>query len=795
MALEQIVNRATNLITSARNVANNAADILKKPDGSAIQQFSDMLGLSQGTAAPKAKTEGAVDKIKDGKPTVDTATPTKSGIAGKNLTRLVPNPLEQFSTVSFLWTLAVLTPYQFNNPPSYRNGGLDLFGLKTLSGQQSSIIFSSAGRGDAQRVATAFGTPEYYIDNFEMAAVIAANEQTGNQNAISFTFNIVEPFSMGLLLQSMQVAAIKAGFVNYIDAPFVLRLDIKGFAENGTPISSVKPKYFVLKFKKITFTVNEGGSMYSCEAVPYNYQGYSDTVNTSFTDINIEASENDGDSLDAGTVRDVLATGSRSLVRLLNDAEAKNVAEKKYSVKDVYEIQFPEESDMFISNNAANAAGTNQATVNPDGSDASRKAVGTNASATQANTNIGNNPIARSDFGFGVGKGGNFPFKKDGDVIDEKTGRVRRGSMEIDEKKRTFQFMQKQALTDIITQIILSSTYAKQAIQKSTDTEGMIDWFKLDVQIELLDFDIEVGDFAKKYIYRVVPFKAHSSIFGNPNAVPPGYAQLEKSIVKEYNYIYTGQNVDILNFNVELNQLFYTGINSSSETNTKNEQNKDSQGTTTQTPKSTKTSNGGEPTAQKSNLGKSKVKRSPELLSSMRGGSGSVDVEQMVAQNFQKAFTTVSSKDLVRIELQILGDTFWVVDSGMANYFAKKSEISKQLTEDGTMNYEGGDIYIYLRFRSPADVNEKTGQFEFSPKEKESDFSGIYRVTKCTSNFSGGNFTQTLTCVRMQAQPQDLNNKPATINKNASVAKEIGGKTAPKVSVSTDETYYDDFYG
>ena len=45
----------------------------------------------------------------------------------------------------------------------------------------------------------------------------------------------------------------------------------------------------------------------------------------------------------------------------------------------------------------------------------------------------------------------------------------------------------------------------------------------------------------------------------------------------------------------------------------------------------------------------------------------------------------------------------------------------------------------------------------------------------------------------MQAQPQDLNNQPATINKNASVSKEIGGKTAPKVSVSTDETYYYDF--
>ena len=61
---------------------------------------------------------------------------------------------------------------------------------------------------------------------------------------------------MGLLLESLQVSALKAGYPNYLDAPFVLRLDFVGFSADGTEEKTIgtqglNPKYFVMKLKNL----------------------------------------------------------------------------------------------------------------------------------------------------------------------------------------------------------------------------------------------------------------------------------------------------------------------------------------------------------------------------------------------------------------------------------------------------------------------------------------------------------------------------------------------------------------
>ena len=709
--------------------------------------------------------------------------------------------------------MAVLTPKQFNNPNLYRDAvGLsfasqsyDVNSTVTRENQHgsfeetrtanlsSSIVFSSAGRdyitpdGKSSRVNTKYGQPEYFIDDFEMTSVIAATPKTGNQNAISFTFNILEPFSMGLLLQSLQNAAIKAGYVNYLDSPFLLKLDIIGFDEDATIKKTIKPKYFIVKLKKVTFSVDETGSKYAVEAYPYNYQGFSDTVDTAFTDINISVTTDSSDAgpnpNEKGTVRDLLATGNNSLVALLNKNEELAVKQGRYKIKDRYEIHFPETAGQRFTDqdDSSNDSGAG-ATFDP--SKQNQKSVGGTEVDTITSQNIGNNPISKSKFGFDVKKGGNFPFKTDKDVIDEETKRVKRGIMQIDEAARSFHFTQKQKLTDIITQVILSSTWAKQATQKATKADGMIDWFKIDVQVEFLEYDDSIGDFAKKYIYRVVPFKVHSSIFGNPNAVPVGYDVLEKQIVKKYEYIYSGQNTEILDFSIDINYLFYSGSNPQSESKTKNEQNKDNKGTVEEKTLQTKTSAGNESKAQAANLGKSKVKKNPNLFSVLRGGSGDTGVEQKIAESFQDAFVNVTSSDLVRINFTIMGDTYYLIDSGLSNYFAKESGQSTLLTEDGTMNYEGQDVYIYITFRTPADINERTGGFEFS--EGVSPFSGIYRVIKVHSKFSGGTFKQELECVRMQAQPTDFDGEKTTVDKQNNKTVEVTGEAKEQTNVSEE---------
>jgi hypothetical protein len=245
---------------------------LKKPDGTPILPFNTQTALNLGSVSniTNFSISKATDFLKNGA-TSTLSDPTKSSsLAKKNLPNLVANPMEQFASYTVLWTLACLSPKQFNNPSSYRNNSSSL----------KNIIFSSGGRYNDQRVNTFFGSPEYFINNFTMNCVIGSNEKTGNSNAIKFSFDIIEPHSMGLLLQSMQNAAVKAGYLSYLDnTPYVLKMDIQGYDELGRVIKTIKSKYFTLKLTSTTFTVSEGGSIYKVEATPYNHHGFSDAVN------------------------------------------------------------------------------------------------------------------------------------------------------------------------------------------------------------------------------------------------------------------------------------------------------------------------------------------------------------------------------------------------------------------------------------------------------------------------------------------------------------------------------------
>jgi hypothetical protein len=699
--------------------------------------------------------------------------PNKSSAAGSNyVIKSVKNPLEDFASYSAVWTLACLTKDQFNNPNSYRK-----------TGKLQNVVFSSAGRYDKDRVKTAFGVPEYYINNFMMKNVIGTNQKTGNSNATKFEWDIYEPYSMGLLLQSLQVAARQAGFLNYLDsAPFVLKLEFKGFGENQEIITSIVPKYFVLKITRAQFQVTESGSVYKMEGVPYNHLGFSDDINITYNDLKLVGGEK-------ASVEEILSTGERSLQAALNEIEKNLKAEKKIQVPDEYEIVFPKNSNDFVrkSQQSQNLE-TKKATQAPGATSSDRKVVG-NVPAKQVIADFDKNNIGKSDFGFDQSSGGNYTFRRPGFQVDEKTGIVVRDNMAIDPKSRSFQFSQGQTITAIINQVILSSRYAKEGI--TPDSDGFITWWKVDVQIELLDLDNWIGDFARKYTFRVVPYRIHHTIFSNPNSATIGYEQLAKNIVKKYNYIYTGENIDILKLDININNLFFTGLNPGTETKTAQSSNPDQQGPAEKTNQQTKTGEGEANNAKAANFGRRRIKKSPELLARTVGGAGTNDVEKKVAEAFHNAFLNTTT-ELVKVGMEIMGDPYWIVDSGYANYFANRESEKSQITNDGTMNYESGDVFIYIAFRTPVDIDEVSGLYRFpTDYAKESPFSGIYRVVVCENVFAEGMFKQKLECVRMPGQANEFKDiapegKSQPKNKDTAGAIQTGVKAEPQRTNPTD---------
>jgi hypothetical protein len=774
-------------LPSFRDIGNKIQSFIK-PDGNPISQITDAISTVTGTArqVTNAFSQGAtiaIDKVKSYEPD-----PTKIPPLAVSFLKSVAggppyqNILEQFASYTPLWTLSCLTPNEFNNPDSYRNNPTRL----------SNVILSSAGRYDAQRTNTVNGAPEYFIDNFSMKHNVAPGAKDGNTNNFNFTFDVYEPYSMGMFLQSMKVAAVNAGYPSYlVETPYLLVLEFKGMKDNGAMLASTAKltRFFTIRINQIEFKVDEGGSKYSVVAMPLHFSGFSDLVNILPNDISITGE----------TVKSILASGSRSLTNALNRIQQDLVKSDQQDLADVYQIVFPKDSSDDIGViKSANATEVLKATADPT------KPAETKISDTkdEVQLDFGSGRIGSdtNTMGFDATSGGNYVFKYDSDVIDEKGQKVQKEKMSIDTNLRLFSFPQKEKISEVINRIILSSKFAEDAIKPGAiDDNGEIEWYRLDCQIQLLGYDAKRNLRAKKYIYRVVPYNVNAGTMKNPSAAPAGHGKLNKIIAKRYDYIYTGTNNDLLKFDITLNALWYQGQMPKPPNKNAAIVNKDTQ-TGADEQKNLAVVQTGEAVSGVSAVtGGSTVR--PDYSIKTSSASGDKTAEQMVADAFNNAFLN-GGKDLATVNIDILGDPFFISDSGInSNYFAKPGP-NRQVTSDATMSWESSEIYVYLSWRSPVEPNlgtsGKGGLYNFPKGEWVSPFSGIYKVNYVTSKFSGGTFQQTLEMNRLQGQPTDFIDGSEAISKQSQMLYDTTKPEPPKTTVidaEDDSIKYDEDQG
>jgi len=655
------------------------------------------------------------------------------------------NILEQFASYTPLWTLACLEPTQFNNPYTYRG----------IPGALRHVVFSSAGRLDGQRTPIKAGAPEYFVNNFEMKLQNAANQKTGNSNLISIDFEVREPYSFGLFIQSLQSAAISAGYPSYNDTPYILKLEFAGYTDDGAIFESsdLLTKYFPVKFKNVTFTQTEEGSTYKVETVPYNHTGFTNIANQVPNDLRLEGTN----------VKDMLVARSLSLCAALNKIQKDRVDTLQQELADEYLVVFPKDWADKVGLASGVPLVENQR-ASADVEVTRETVVGTTPTPVGE---YGEGVIGNADLGFGPTSGGNYSFGFESDVVDPETGIVNRDQLQIDPKARTFTFPPGSSIQNIIQQVVLSSKYAKDAIDpRNIDDKGMIKWFRVDVQVELGELDAIRGERQKKYIFRVLPFLVHSSVFRAPSAGSVGIEELKKILAKEYKYIYTGQNNDILKFDININALFNRGRSPTPPERTESNVNKDLNQAKEEPGKQSEAQSGNTPGAIASRVGNESSKPDPNATKQpIKAGYGAKTVEDLVAIQFQNAILNQGEPngDLISINLEVLGDPFWIADGGMGNYIgdAYNGDPNDQITRDQTTNYQGTDCYVNLIFRTPVEPgvlenNVVTGLYIFPEGETENPYSGIYKVTQSTSRFQDGAFRQVLECKRMPVQPHDL---------------------------------------
>lgn len=754
---------------SATTAASNVGKVLS---GSAVTQGivsnlpsveslknAAQSGLSNvGTAISNALP--GVSTVAASQPTLDVkafTTGYKPSVPGKPP---FPNVLNSYASFNYNFTLSVLPDTHVNDPDNtYRKGLL------------GPIILRSAGAAPStDLVTTAYGKFDFYLENLKISGMVGLNQGTGNSNALSMSFQIIEPYSMGLFFQALQVAALESGYLNYADVPILLTIQFKGHIDPTLLNVQIDrtTKMIPMKIRQIGMKVTGKGCTYDVEAYPWNEQAFSSSYAVVKTDINISC--NKGGPY---TVQEILQKSDKSLQKVINDYYKGQVDKGNKDYVDEIAILFPADPAT-----AASAGTANQ------GNESAEKSATTTGGSAEANLfkNLGLsrganstlvqetspqvvNNIGRAGLGLNLYNKGDTPFAKDNLAYDSETGVYKRGNIQIDPNNADFKFAQGATVQDIINQIILMSDYGRQALEKQNWTpQGQVVWWRIETQyfVKPSSEDLKTGQKPKLAVYRVVPYLVDASAFMPPNDKAPGLENKKQEALKEYNYIYTGKNIDVLDFQIEFNTGFFKAFNADAGKNSetkdvsaaqggaavkqgenKSDQPSGSSPATQLTPQTTKFENTGTSTHK-------------------LGGTGVDDAATIAARQFHDIAT--QGADMINLNLTILGDPYYISDSGVGNYTAGSTD-KQNINVDGAMDYQTGEVLVTVNFRTPVDLNTKTGFYNFGNSQPVQQFSGLFRVLQVESSFVRGKFTQTLSLVRIVGQdnPNAPEGKPALV--------------------------------
>ena len=747
-----------------------------------------------------------------------------------------PNVLEKFVSANYQWTLSALTNEELADP--------DNTYMKT--GPRNIIIKSGGGSnslGD-KKVTTAMednltGRTEMFIEEVNISSIIAPNVRARTFSYHQFSFRVIEPYSMGQFFEALEVGAKRARHFNFIDAPFLMSLDWVGYLqEPSTPgghdfndnlgnvarlsqIPGESARHMPIKILDATMSITAKGAEYDVQALAYNTTGLTDLVQQIPIDVAIQGE----------TVEELLQSKALSLTTILNSNLLKREEKDDRVFADEYIILFPTKQESL---KAATANANSQMATVPPGSNFSedelqaiqrqfgeeqfeqiletqsfsfkewaQKVLGISIKRTRLSdelkadsvtqTNI--NKIGKSKIVYDTLQDGSQAHSPHGLVYSKDQQVTNQAPIQISKTQREMKFTKGTKIHKIIEEVILSSEYGRGLVDKAIKPNGAKEWFRIESQVYNLpvpEVEAKRGRPPKIYVYRVVPYDVNMSLIDKPTAIGHGEDRLNTQIVKEYNYLYTGENKDVLDFDLNFETRFFTPLpvgRGSSQSDVKNHgsfvntESMDESGAL-----------GVEVTAEEvgdvNNVQGAVRKVGDVSLVNFSSGMRAVpgNEKDEIARTFHNALIN-HQVDLMELNLKIWGDPYWISDSGMGNYHGEQFSGDKEKFIDsrGQMVYENRELYIRVNFRTPLDYGDNgVAQFNQTAKDNKDKasaelekFSGIYKCIEIKSSFNQGRFEQELLLLRMRNQARQAVNvkKPNTDKSAGTVATVTDGNS------------------
>jgi len=695
-----------------------------------------------------------------------------------------PNVLSAFSSHNSVITISCISSKMHDEPDnSYKNGNI------------GSIVLRSSGAGDLagesiiKTSENSTGKYDFGINNVELNSQITFNPEYQASNSTDISFDVHEPYSMGLFMQVCNNAALSQGWPGFLNnAVFLLTFEFIGYDSNGTSIKVPNTtRHIPFTFKDIKMTASAGGAVYRVQGHPSNEVPLLNNFGLFDHDIGVEGS----------TVQEALQSGPKSLQTIVNKRLQEFAAKSsKPTAYDEIVILFPDIGNTKKLN-GVNQQGQSigEEIRNEDGSISNfRRSSETgelyNATGipsqepgvAQANPNTTVRPgitISRTSSAANliqdtndlnvIGKSalefdnmsGESKTNDQNDVQIDPTNPISRKRVTYDKKTRQFVYSQGTSIINAISTILLHSKYCRSGLDaQKIDPKGMIPWFRIEPAVYFQpskEGNIGDNNIPKLLVYKVVPYFVHSERNSANAAAPAGLEELATEVAKTYDYLYTGKNTEILNFNIEFQQALFNAMAKDQSMENKNTTTEGRRGDTyySNTGKEQRDN-----TAYYKNPNIGNMTSNGPIKPTIPTGGTSADDDQklITAKTFQRALNDAET-DLVDINFTIIGDPYYLADSGMGN-FSNTGSGSFNVTKDLAMDHQSGEVDIAVNFRTPIDYNSSTGLMEFGDTALVKHFSGLYRVLEVKHRFQNGKFTQDIKAQRRRNQTAESTNKP-----------------------------------
>lgn len=252
--------------------------------------------------------------------------------------------------------------------------------------------------------------------------------------------------------------------------------------------------------------------------------------------------------------------------------------------------------------------------------------------------------------------------------------------------------------------------------------------------------------YRKTVVFKIETQKMYGFITpGMPNA-----GAQTRGWQKEYNWIFTGKNQDIVDFQAEYNIQYFQIRNSFV----------DQKGRVTgvvsnptqpqQSRNQTRTQAGGN--TYNPAIRTASQPATDQVYNSYRGGG-----HQQASDNMDNVLNNPGA-DMLAVDLTIIGDPDWIPQDRSVLPRGNSASGDARIV-NGSLAVDSHDTFVMLKFKTPRDYDPEKGLMQIDTEQTF--VQGLYRVITLESLFESGKFQQTLKMVRVQDQvSNDASNIP-----------------------------------